>query len=211
MYEPYEYHGHPSRPQVAIPHSPLPPGAQQPQNPSPSSRPFTPWAFEVSPPSYPNQQHPTLRNPWSDEDSPTTPVRARTQSMVNSSPRLHGRSTSLAHISSASIAFPEPQIFRATSAKAVPSNGNLHPSYSVGHRPTRSEVPPSDALRYHADPSSTSLLSETSSYYQDDDYHGSQEVPFNLQNFCETHLAFRAMISVKTSTVYLTNFLIFRV
>ncbi|THV07437.1 hypothetical protein K435DRAFT_710318 [Dendrothele bispora CBS 962.96] len=178
MHDPHNGY-HPHRPQVVIPHSPLPPGAQQPQNPSPSARPFTPWAFEVSPPSYPNQPsqpYPTLRNPWGDEDSPTTPGRNRTHSMVNlPSSRTHSRSTSLAPASTTPIAFPQPQVYRATSAKAISSSSNLHPSYSVGHRPTKSEVPQNDGLRYHADPSSTSLLSDTSSYYQDDDYHGSQE------------------------------------
>ncbi|KAF5367381.1 hypothetical protein D9758_003697 [Tetrapyrgos nigripes] len=194
---------HPNRPEVQIPRSALPPGAQQPAPPSPSSRGyFTPWAFEISPPpSYPQQQpsqqysslrnpwdeappqqYNSLRNPWSDEDSPTTPVRHRTHSMTNlpsfSSSRLSRTTSAGVQNSTPPVSFPEPQVHRATSAKPISSNNSpsyLQTSFSIGHRPTRSDVPSSNGLRLHRDPSNTSLLSESSSYYQNDDYYNSSQ------------------------------------
>ncbi|KAI3604794.1 signal transducer [Moniliophthora roreri] len=172
------YHDHRSRPQISIPDTQLPPGARQPTNPSPSSRAFSPWAFELNPPPYPPpeagyEQPQSLHNPWGDYDDdghhyPHDP-RIRDQSVISGVSM--SRSTSLAASMNnvTPIPFPEPQIYRSVSQRAPSSNLNLS---RPGHRPNRSEAQLEQLQR---EPSNTSVASRASSYYQPDDGAASSE------------------------------------
>ncbi|KIK63091.1 hypothetical protein GYMLUDRAFT_163599 [Collybiopsis luxurians FD-317 M1] len=168
-------HQHPSRPHLAVqtplppppPGGGLPPGAQQPMNPSPS-RAYSPWAFEVTPPPFSDDHHySALQNPWGENSDN---VRPRTVSLANlpsdgsrtptrvSSPPTHvfsppARVSSLQATSTASVAFPEPQLYRSTSQR------------STGHKSTKSDI---SNIRLQRDPSSLSLQSTL--YYDDDGY-----------------------------------------
>lgn len=162
------YYSHPSRPHVSIPqpqipHGALPPGAQRPINPSPSTRSYTPWAFEVTPPAYPEEQFGSLQNPWEDgAESPDT-LRHRTLSLSNlpSAPRSPSRAASFQPgMSSAPVAFPEPHIYRSASQRPV------------GHKPSKSDAS-SPSLMLQRDTSTTSFQSTHSWYYDDDDAYGS--------------------------------------
>ncbi|KAF5377347.1 hypothetical protein D9757_007993 [Collybiopsis confluens] len=162
-------HHSPPRPHLSIhPSQPpppparyLPPGAQQPTNPSPSQA-YSPWAFEVTPPPFTDDhQYAPLRNPW---DGTLENPRPRTVSLVNlhsDGSRTPTRVASLESPPTAPMAFPEPQLFRSTSQR------------STGHRSTKSDVL---NLRLQRDPSSLSLQSTQSAnswYYDDDDVYGS--------------------------------------
>lgn len=137
------------------PHVSIPAGARAPTNPSPSARAFSPFSVEVTPPAYEDSP---LANPWdsiqNSSYSPDTP-RTRTQSMYSSYPGN----------SNASISFPEPMIYRSTSARA-----SLQPTPTLTHRHSRSDVGHSaSAIRLHRDPSSISVASvAASSYYHND-------------------------------------------
>ncbi|KAG7089591.1 hypothetical protein E1B28_011258 [Marasmius oreades] len=155
----YDSHSR-SRPQISIPASQLPPGARQPINPSPSSRLYSPWAFEVTPPPYREDVdgHVPSRNPWDEQNA-----RQRTQSMVNLS-----RTSNMAAAPGivTPMAFPEPQICRSVSQRAV------QPALErFGHRPSRSDV---QVERLHQTPS---MISLASSYRNEesDDYAASNE------------------------------------
>lgn len=158
------YQHHP-RPHVLIPPPPppqsvLPPGAQPPMNPSPSSR-YTPWAFEVTPPPYADEHFAPLNNPWPGEESPET-LRHRTLSLINlpsENSRPPSRATGYQQAPSPPIAFPEPQIYRSSSQRVA------------GHKSSRSESV--HDIRLHRDPSFQSITSTSSLYYDDDDTYGS--------------------------------------
>ncbi|KAJ3783008.1 hypothetical protein GGU11DRAFT_848965 [Lentinula aff. detonsa] len=168
-------YNHPTRPHVSIPQPPsgaLPPGAQQPTNPSPSTRPYTPWAFEVTPPPFADDQYP-LHNPWGDEHGSPSALRHRTLSLVNlpsDGSRTPTRVGSLQASTTGPLAFPEPQIYRSVSQRAS------------GHKPSASDA---SNLRLRRDPSTASFQSSQSSnsWYYDDDYgsvsnesHGDEEL-----------------------------------
>ncbi|KAJ3714271.1 hypothetical protein C8R42DRAFT_255481 [Lentinula raphanica] len=154
-------YNHPTRPHVYIPQPPssgLPPGARQPTNPSPSTRPDA-WAFEVTPPPFVDEQH-SLHNPWGDDEygSPSN-LRHRTLSLVNlpsDGSRTPTRIGSLQAPTTVPLAFPEPQIYRSASQRAS------------GHRPSASDV---SSLQLRREPSTGSFQSsQTNSWYHDDDY-----------------------------------------
>ncbi|KAJ8072495.1 hypothetical protein PM082_016054 [Marasmius tenuissimus] len=149
------HYDHRSRPHISIPAAQLPPGAAQPTNPSPSSRGPSPWAFEISPPPY----HPDvegmnapLRNPWDEYNA-----RQRTRSMVNLNPSRASTMTST--VTRASMAFPEPQIYRSVSQRAG------QPDMGYGHHPSRSEVPFGGL---HHNPSMVSVASSYRTEESDD-------------------------------------------
>ncbi|KAE9407826.1 hypothetical protein BT96DRAFT_914477 [Gymnopus androsaceus JB14] len=177
------YYSHPSRPHVSIPqpqipHGALPPGAQRPINPSPSTRSYTPWAFEVTPPAYPEEQFGSLQNPWEDgAESPDT-LRHRTLSLSNlpSASRSPSRAASFQPgMSSAPVAFPEPHIYRSASQRPV------------GHKPSKSDAS-SPSLMLQRDTSTTSFQSTHSWYYDDDDAYGSASNEEGLARFQSAQL-----------------------
>lgn len=157
-------HYHPSRPYISIPQPPpgiLPSGAQRPTNPSPSTRP-DPWAFEVTPPPFAENQH-ALHNPWGEENGSPNTLRHRTLSLINlpsDSSRPPSRVSSIqASTTNAPLAFPEPQIYRSVSQRVS------------GHKPSASDIS-AENLRLRHDPSVASFRStqSTNSWYYDDDY-----------------------------------------
>ncbi|KAJ3865305.1 hypothetical protein EV359DRAFT_72510 [Lentinula novae-zelandiae] len=167
---------HPSRPYISIPQPPpgiLPSGAQRPTNPSPSTRP-DPWAFEVTPPPFAENQY-ALHNPWGEENRSPNTLRHRTLSLINlpsDSSRPPSRVSSIqASTTNAPLAFPEPQIYRSVSQRVS------------GHKPSASDIS-AENLRLRHDPSIASFRSTQSrnSWYYDDDYgsisnesHGEEE------------------------------------
>ncbi|KAJ3913880.1 hypothetical protein F5877DRAFT_83360 [Lentinula edodes] len=169
-------HYHPSRPYISIPQPPpgiLPSGAQRPTNPSPSTRP-DPWAFEVTPPPFAENQY-ALHNPWGEENGSPNTLRHRTLSLINlpsDSSRPPSRVSSVqASTTNAPLAFPEPQIYRSVSQRVS------------GHKPSASDIS-AGSLRLRHDPSVASFRStqSTNSWYYDDDYgsisnesHGEEE------------------------------------
>ncbi|KAJ4494966.1 hypothetical protein C8J55DRAFT_109545 [Lentinula edodes] len=169
-------HYHPSRPYISIPQPPpgiLPSGAQRPTNPSPSTRP-DPWAFEVTPPPFAENQY-ALHNPWGEENGSPNTLRHRTLSLINlpsDSSRPPSRVSSVqASTTNAPLAFPEPQIYRSVSQRVS------------GHKPSASDIS-AESLRLRHDPSVASFRStqSTNSWYYDDDYgsisnesHGEEE------------------------------------
>ncbi|TFK40376.1 hypothetical protein BDQ12DRAFT_680852 [Crucibulum laeve] len=170
----------------------IPPGAQQPINPSPSARTFPDhsYTFEVTPPAYND-----VSNPWEEPHTPQQeqpPTRTRIQSMYSSyssnnssSSRPPSRSTS-ASVTRPSITFPEPQIYRSSSARPT-----ISPQTPLGHRPSRSDVGHGgDPLRMRRDPSVASFATVSSyangdddqSYSGNDSYdHGMEEVNRGLE------------------------------
>lgn len=156
---------HRTRPHVAIPTGPPPHQQQNAQYPYNVSQVSTvPYAFEVTPPSY-SIESGSLANPW--ENSPPTPdtARPRVHSMVELSGRPPSRTASAAVQRSGGgyMAFPEPQIYRSTSSRP-----SLQPAHPLSHRHSRSELI-SPTLGLHPGPSTTSFMSTTSSYHQDND------------------------------------------
>lgn len=133
----------PTRPQVSIPQ-----GAQAPTNPSPSSRAFAEYYRSIS-------QEPTLMNPW---DTPQT-ARPRATS-------LHPTQHSNGHLQ-----FPEPQVYRSTSARQTTTS-----KPSLPHKHSRSELVTPSSLRLQSHPSSYSLASSYYQYDNDSYSTGSTEV-----------------------------------
>jgi RHO1 GDP-GTP exchange protein 1/2 len=132
----YNNHTH-ARPQ---PHVAIPQGSQRRGNPN--SVPFSPYAFELTPPV-------EITNPW--EDDPVTP-------RATESPHRHrSRTTSAYQPDTASIPFPEPQIFRSSSHRS-----HLEPFRPLRHRSSKSDQGSSIGL--HRDGSVSSLGSSGSSY-----------------------------------------------
>jgi len=153
------------------PHVNIPAGARAPVNPSPSARQDS-YSLEVTPPPYSpedDEGYPTMS--WGESSryslahTPSTP-RQRTSSLMN----LHSRPSSQTQ---EIIAFPEPQIFRATSATA-----SLEPSPPpLTHRHSRSDVSGSRSPTLQRLQRGESAISVASSYYAEDDaYAVSNEV-----------------------------------
>lgn len=149
------------------PHLAIPPGAQQPVNPSPSAR-YSPYNFEVTPPPYEDEPDESpLANPWdsqsSFQQSPMTP-RPRTHSLVNMyTPPATGPPGSPSQVVAPTMDFPQPTIFRSTSAR--PSTPSLHPVTNSTHRYSHSYV----GHEAHSLRREVSANSLASSYYQLDD------------------------------------------
>jgi len=174
--------------------SDLPPGARQPTIPSPQMTHAT-YNFQVTPPGYQDQE---LSNPWEthphpppSQRLPSNPYfapRQRTQSTVDhygsrpmSTGDVYGPDTADAPI----MAFPEPHVFRATSAQARSSQT---PQRMV-HRYSRSDLGSSrsdlQALHHNS-----SVVSFASSYNgQNDDYEpGSTEASLWSTIFTCSHI-----------------------
>jgi hypothetical protein len=148
--------GHYPDPSRRYPRVNIPPGAASPIPPSPTAQQYA-WQTTMSPPSM-DYGGPPLTNPW--EGLPDTP-RARTQSMVAPQNYGYGQPHSRQSNAGPAFAFPEPQIFRATSATASTSLAPPQPSiHQLTHRHSNSDLgsrstrppPPSGLSRQVATP-----------------------------------------------------------
>jgi hypothetical protein len=133
------------QPQVSIPPQ---------QNGSRAGVPFPDsYSFEVTPPPYSETSTDDYTNPWGNESlvSSDTPTRLRTRSTI-------GHAESRPVSTDSYMAFPEPQLYRSTSAGS-----------KLQHRRGAHSESSAAALGVHPGPSTASVATTASSYKQDND------------------------------------------
>ena len=163
------------------PHISIPPGARAPEHPSPSSRPYEPYAFEVVPPQQPRYDDSEyglmatpVGRPLSQYDLPDFTI---------SNDREHGhglsRPTTYSAQSSGHVAFPEPQLYRSVSQQGAGRSFGTAGNEMRRHRPSHSEA----CVNNGDTPTSISRNESTASFLSVDSFNDYDSISGDVSVF----------------------------